>query len=81
MQPSVSLIIFEDGHVCQLKNHQNTGVIKSDSLKLPFGNVNNAIYEEDSGLLCMQTLQRQRSFFSYGEGVWSHLSDHQKGKF
>lgn len=80
MQQSVSLIIFEDGHVSQLKNHENTGIIKSDQLKMPFGNVNAAIYEEDTGLLCMQTIQKQRSFFICNEGTWGHLSDHQKGK-
>jgi len=81
MQPSVSLLVYEDGGIQKLSNHKKTGVISSDQLKLPFGNINNVIYEQETGLICMQNIHRQRSFFMHNDGVWSHLSDHQKGKF
>jgi hypothetical protein len=63
MQQSLSLIIFEDGYVSQLTNHKNAGITKSDLLKIPFNSVNSAIYEEESGMLCLQTILRQRRFF------------------
>lgn len=86
LDKGLNLVVFEDGEIVLLQNEDGNGVLTSWQLEIPFEKVNGTIFDSENNILCIQSIERSRSFFHFNPspfptGKWTHIADHMNTKW